>query len=205
MTGAALPSPPGVDDELERQWAFLAGPGATLTGAERVAVAAAARNARRTQDLDGDGSPLHRAARRMAVAAHTIDRAMFDGLAADGVDAHRYVEVLGIVARTTAADTAVRGLGLPERPLPEPVAGQPTGEIDDEAKARAAFVPTVGPANPVTILNSLPAETAHQEALSNVLYLSYEQMMDFDITRDLHRTQIELVAGRTSSVNECVY
>ncbi len=204
LTDSSLPVPDGVADEIERQFAFLAAPGPTLTGAERVAVAAAARAAR-AGSAGPAASPLVRAAQEIAVRAWEIDRSFLDALLSDGLTIHQYVEVLGIVARTTAIDTAVRGLGAPEVALPTPIAGEPTGEIDPEAKTRSALIPTVGSANPVTVLNALPPESAHQESLSDALYMSYVQMGDHDIDLGLHRTQIELVAARTSSVNECVY
>lgn len=205
IAAPVLPPPAGVDREIADQLRFLARPGATLTGAERVRVAAVARHARRTGTVSDDGPPLDRAAARIAAAAHTIDRDWVDALFRDGPTVHHYVEVLGIVARTTAIDTAVRGLGAPPVQLPDAVDGAPNGVVDDQAKQRSAFVPTIGAANPITVLNSIPAESAHQERLSDVLYLSYAEMADLDIHRDLHRTQMEVVAARTSSVNECVY
>ncbi len=203
LSDSTLPAPEGVDDEIAEQWRFLAHPGATLTGRERVSAAAAARHARR--GTPATGGPIERAAALISRAAHEITADVVEKLGDEGLNAHRYIETLGVVARTTAIDTAVRGLGAAELSLPEPVDGEPTGEIDPEAKKRSAFIPTVGPANPMTALSALPAETQHQESLSDLLYLSYEQMLDFDIQRDLHRTQLELVAARTSSINECVY
>lgn len=200
----ALPGPAGLEAEIDAQWSFLADPGATLTGAQRVRACEIARRARRGEVVD-EGPPLDRAAARIGVAAHEIDRRFVDELRDEGVGIHHFVEVLGVVARTTAIDTTLRGLGAPERSLPAPREGVPTDAIDRTARQRSAFVPTVGAAGPTTALNAIPAEATHQERLSEVLYLSYEEMLDFDIRRDLHRTQIELVAARTSSVNECVY
>jgi hypothetical protein len=198
-----LPAPPGFDAEIDRQWAFLAAPGAALTGEQRVGAAAVARAARR--DGTDATEPHLRAARRISAEPHAITADWIAALAEDGLTVHAYVEVLGVVARTAAIDTAVRGLNAPARDLPEPVAGHPDGAIDGAASTRSAWVPTAGAANPVTVLSSVPAEAAHQERLHDVLYMSYGQMSDMDIDLDLHRTQIELVAARTSSVNECVY
>lgn len=199
LTDTELEPPPGVADAIDDMWTVLALPGATLTGTQRIEIAGVARAG------GGDGSPRHVTAERIARSAHTIDRAFVDRVLADGLTIHKYVEILGVVARTVAVDTAVRGLGASPIPLPEPVDGDPTGATDGAAKQRSSLVPTVGAANPVTVLNSLPAESQAQERLSNALYMSYAQMAEMDIERGLHRTQIELVAARTSSVNECVY
>ncbi len=44
-----------------------------------------------------------------------------------------------------------------------------------------------------------------QQHLHGPIYLTYEEMADLDFRRGLHRSQMELVAARTSAINECFY
>jgi hypothetical protein len=66
-------------------------------------------------------------------------------------------------------------------------------------------VSTVGAIGPPTALSSVRREAADQEALHEVLYLSYSGMGDLDADRGLHRTQMELVAARVSLLNDCFF
>ena len=103
----------------DREWDRLSSPGTWFTGAERVAIAAAARG-------EAASSPAERAAQMVSTAPETITRDWFDTLLADGLSVEQYVEVLGIVARLRALDTTRFGLGHFPRPLPEPRDGDPT-------------------------------------------------------------------------------
>ena len=50
-----------------------------------------------------------------------------------------------------------------------------------------------------------PAEIAAMFALHGVLYLSLEEMMDLEVVKGLTRAQMELLAARTSLLNDCFY
>ena len=89
--------------------------------------------------------------------------------------------------------------------LPEPAPGEPTGDTDSRASPGPAWVPMVGGASIVGALSLVPREMAAQEELHGPLYLTYEEMADMGFRRGLDRRQLELVAGRTSAVNECFY
>ena len=54
-------------------------------------------------------------------------------------------------------------------------------------------------------LSAVPAEMAALEALHGPAYLAYDEMQDPAHTRGLTRAQMELVAARTSAINECFY
>jgi hypothetical protein len=63
----------------------------------------------------------------------------------------------------------------------------------------------VGPPTIPASLSAVPAEMDALEALHGPMYLDYEEMGDPAITRGLTRTQMELIASRTSFINECFF
>ena len=67
------------------------------------------------------------------------------------------------------------------------------------------WVPTVGPASPPSALSSVPDEHEAMHDLHAIFYLAVADMADLDADRGLHRTQMELVAARTSLLNECFF
>ncbi len=203
-----LPVPDGFDAAIDHEWSVLARPGPHYSGPERVAIAETARLARdgnhRTHGV-ALTPEVTEVARVVSVAAHEIRGDDVDRWESEGLDREAYVEVVGVVSRLTAVDTALRGLGRVERALPDPIEGEPTRAVADGAKRRSAWVPTVGAAVPPTVLTAAPGESEAQEALHGALYLTYEEMGDLDITKGLHRTQLELAAARTSLLNECFF
>jgi alkylhydroperoxidase family enzyme len=193
-------------DGIDRSWRDTASPGTWLTGDERVAAAAIARSSFGSgETIDGPSSRtvVEDAARMVAVDAHRIDRAMVDRLAADGLTTQAYVEVVGVVARTVAVDTTIRGLGIEPLAFPVPAEGTPSRIAPPNAKRRSAFVPMIGAAGATNALSAVVAEDAAQEDLHGALYLSYAEMADIGIVKGLERWQLELVAARTSLINRC--
>lgn len=130
---------------------------------------------------------------------------MVDAIETAGIDRSTYVEIVGIVSRVAAIDTFDRGIGRSARPLPNAIEGYPSRETVTDARRRAGWVSTVGAIRPPTALTSVRREAADQEALHEVLYLSYGGMADLDVDRGLHRTQMELVAARVSLLNDCFF
>lgn len=204
MTGTEFTVPPHAEAGVTRAVRNIASVGTWWTAAERVAIAQAARRAS-AGSTDGVRTVLPDAvaavAARVATEAHDVtigDVDAFDEPAA-------FVEVVGVVARTTAIDTFCRGVG---RSLPELVATdehRPTGQVSRGAKRRSAYVATVGPAGPTTALSAVPGEDAAQADLHGALYLSYAEMADLRIVKGLPRWQLELVAARTSLINRCFF
>ena len=207
-----LAVPPSTATVIGKQWDAIAAPGTWWTGRERVAIAATARAAH-------DGEPdtmiaeieevagLTRSARRAAVLVastpHGIDSRVVDELEAEGLDRLAYTEIVGLVARVVAMDTATRGVGAEPAPLPAPQPGEPSRETVADARRRSSFVPMVGGAGPATALSAVPREDRDQEKLHGALYLSYAEMGDLRIVKGLSRAQMEAVAARTSLLNKC--
>lgn len=206
LSSTELDARPGLGESLAPIWHRLGSPGATWTGAERVAMTAEARSARSGTEPTGDLDPVTtRAVRTVAGRPADIRRGWVSDLVDDGLDHARYVELVGVVSRAVAIDTLLEALALEVEPLPEPLAGEPSRDIDDRARLGKAWVPMVGGASITQALSLVPAENAELERLHGPLYLTFKEMSDPAIHKGLSRPQMELVAARTSAHNECFY
>ena len=198
---------PEFDALLDREWERLANPGTWWTGAERVTIAAEARAAVAGEPETGRlGNAPTEAARRVAAAPAAVRAADVDDWDERGMNPFAFVELVGIVSRLIALDVASFGLGRELRPLPDPAEGEPTRERPEDAEVTSGWAPTVGPATAPSSLSAVPPEAEAMFDLHGVLYASIEQMFDLRLDRNgLNRPQIELVAARTSRLNDCFY
>ncbi len=140
-------------------WRRLAGPGAFLDGARRVAVAREVRNApscalcrRRKEALspfavDGAHDGLGELGETEIDAIHRIvtdpgrlSREWVEGLLAAGLDDREYIEIVSVICVVTVNDTFRRALDLPPFELPEPAAGAPSGYSAPGAKAHDGWI-----------------------------------------------------------------
>lgn len=142
----------------------------------------------------------------------TLDSGITDG---------EFVEIVSVVAHTTAIDTFAKGLGLPLRPLPEPQPGAPTRYRPAEARQHEAWAPNiawdahgpaeadyfVGPASNIRrALTLVPDEARGFFDLVSAQYLPGGAMRDFSTEyRAITHAQIELLAARVSALNQCTY
>ena len=203
----ALPLGSDYIEGLNREWETLAAAGTWWTGAERIAIAAVARAARHGENLpEVDlAAPAIEAAATLSARPH-VDGHWVQELTEQGLAAEQYVEILGIVARLAAVDSFTYGIGIAQsQPLPSPRHGEPSREPNPEAAMNGALAPTAGPPGAPSALSAVPAEVDAMFALHSVLYLSLEEMMDLSIVKDLTRAQMELIAARTSLLNDCFY
>ncbi len=143
----------------------------------------------------------------------------FSGELTDG----HYVELLGVTVLLTSVDQFHRALSLPVETLPEPVPGEPSGYRPAGAEPGVGFVPMIpqdklteedadlyagsGAPNVIRAMSLVPDCVRQMKKLSDVQYIPTGQLtkMDADPGRALSRPQIELVAARVSSINECFY
>jgi len=195
------------DALVARQAAALAAPGIWFTGEEQVAIARQARAARAGRPGAADlPDAVADASRRIATEAWTIRPDDIAAWADAGLRAEAYVEVLSIVARWTALDTAAFGLALDDPVLPIPLDGLPSRAVVPDAAIDQGWVPTVGTAHPLTALTAIPGGLELQFDVHDTLYLSIDDMGDPLAVRDgATRAQIELAAARTSYLNECFF
>ena len=152
-----------------------------------------------------------------------ITQAFIDDNEAAGLSPEQYVELVGIAVTVLSIDEFNRALGLPLEPLPEPQGGEPSQYRPEQAIEGTGFVamiPADGAigaesdlwhkdktANVLRALTLVPNAMREWMAVGSEQYLSFKGMSQFaDIPdRALNRMQIELVAGRVSSHNECFY
>ncbi len=198
-----VPVPELMAAAIDRTSRHIAATGARWTGRQRVAFAEAARAAMAgiTKNSDGPITPAIDTARKVATRAHAMTEVDVNSLA----DPAAYVEIVGVVARTAAIDTVARGVGSPAVALAAGTGDVPHGGVALDAKRRSALVPTVGAAGPPSGLSIVPSEAEAQADLHGALYLSYAEMGEVAIHKGLPRWQLELVAARTSLVNECFF
>jgi len=193
---------------FRREWDRLAQPGSWFSGEQRVAIAQIQRAARSGAPSPSVAMPAEvvDAAAMMAAQPAAIRRAWVEELVAAGLTYEEYVEIVGVVSRVAAVDGFHVAFGVALEPLPKPMPGEPSrGPAAPRARIGRAYVPMVGGASIVGALSLVPAESAAQEDIHGPLYMTYGDMADADFRRTLHRTQMELVAARTSAANECFY
>ena len=163
------------------------------------------------------------AVHRIAGDASRLTRRWLGGLLATGLGFPAYVELVGLVATVTAMDVFSISLGGAPAGLPEPKLGSPTRIMPAEAYVGDEWVPVVHPAAatgrlleyyegaalayPVVRALSLVSETAIGFArVARALYLEAGHWSSMDRTpRSLRRAAMEIVAVRTSALNECFY
>ena len=143
-------------------------------------------------------------ARAVGSRPDSIRRDWVDAITTD-IGYAPYVEIVGITSRLAAVDTFHSGVGADLEPFPEPEPGEPSQTGEPLARLGAAWVPMVGGASITQALSLVDAESTAQEDMHGPLYLTYEEMAELDFVRGLNRAQMELVAARTSAINECFY
>ena len=152
-----------------------------------------------------------------------LSRSWLDGVNAAGVSDEQYVELLGVVVAAISIDGFHRALGLPLEPLPAATAGSPSGYRPPGAADSGAWVQTVQPeqageseadlypdgrsANVISAMSLVPDSVRMLLRLSDAQYLPLRSIRtpNDNANSALSRCQIELLAGRVSSLSECFY
>jgi len=156
---------------------------------------------------------------RVTTDAARLTQSWYQSLIDQGLEVEAYVEALGVAVQIISIDGFHHAMGLPLEDLPPPLPGEPTrirpeGLVENEAwvpiqeaSRVAAEIGLPGGQAPFVIraLSLVPAEVRAWQDLSQVQYLGTDAMMSFEKVRALNRSQIELVAGRVSALNECFY
>jgi hypothetical protein len=163
------------------------------------------------------------AVHRIVTDQGRITRRWVDDNADHGLSREAYVELAGIVVALVSIDEFHRALALPLEPLPEPMAGAPDGYRPAQARHDVGHVPMLPAdgatgneadlwqgnrtANVLRALSVVPDAVRAWLDLAGAQYLSIDGMGEFGQPggRAINRMQMELVAGRVSSYNECFY
>jgi len=158
---------------------------------------------------------------RIATDPGRLTKGWFERAVAEHIEDGAYIELVSIVAHVTAIDTFARGIGSDLWPLPTPRSGSPIRYRPGEARLHDAWVPTIDwkergpreadyfqglPANIKMALTLVPDEARSFFDLVAHQYLPGPAMRDFaNEYRAITHTQIELIAGRVSALNQCTY
>ncbi len=204
----------------------IAAPGDWLTGEQRVAVWREVRDAA-TNDLDQERkqalSPnaidgAHAASAELSASAMEVvhrtasdpgrlTRAWADEQIAT-LGEETYTELIGVTAIVTVVDRFHRAMGRPEVPLPDPTTGEPAQVRPDDVGDIGAWVSqTVGPtkANVSRTLSLVPVTNQTWRQLVDTHYSRGPEFMNLQWDFPLSRPQAELVATRSTALNECFY
>ena len=217
------PVDPAILSAFEAVWEGLAVAGTWWIATERVAIVAATRRslplplgeaapdtAGLSDAIGPDGlSPLtHEVVRRLAFDAGRITREWATAVI-ERMGLGYYVETVALVVQTVPIDLLCDLLGRPRQDLPVPRTGEPSRVVPDGLGQEGAFVPWavdgwLGP-NVARALSFVPEDNSRHMGIVRSMYSGqhFEEMVWRH--RALSRPQIELVAARTSAVNECFY
>lgn len=156
---------------LETAWSQLAEPGAWLTGEQRRAVAAEARNAWNCKlcaerkaalspfAVDGQHDSLGDlpeewvdVIHRVATDSGRLTQNWLNGVLDAGVEEDEFVEIVGVAILTITIDAFIAGLGLDRVPLPPVKPGMPPRKRWDGATPGPGWVATTAPENAGSVL-----------------------------------------------------
>ena len=230
-----------MDAATARAWHYVASPGTWLTGAERVAIAVEARAAKdcalcreqkaalSTFAVEGRHDGLAALPEELVEVIHRVrsdpgrlTETWFRKVMDSGIPDTSYVEIVSVTGTIMALDALARGLGIPMRELPEPIAGEPTRLRPAGAKPGLCWLPTVAPEdvaendpNPYETnlalnihraFSLVPAEVLACFDYTEAFYLSDPAIRDFSREyRAIDHAQIELLSARVSALNQCFY
>ncbi|MDG2333007.1 MAG: hypothetical protein P8Q97_02165 [Myxococcota bacterium] len=211
--------PEEIADAHRSAWHRIASPGSWWTGTQRVEAARLARDVRsrrslppwqRTAPLSEPDILPDRAVElvlKVAVDVHALNAEWVADWVEEFGDA-AYAELCAVVVCTTVIDAFAEALGVDLEPLPAALPGEPDRVRPEGVAEAGAFVPTAkglpGP-NVSKALGLVPLDNAAFFGLVGSMYaLKRFSELVWDESA-LSRPQVELVAARVSSVNECFY
>jgi hypothetical protein len=161
---------------------------------------------------------------RLSTDSGRLKKSWYDDLLDHGLTDAQYVEILSVVAVILAVDEFHHALDLPLEPLPEPQPGEPSRYRPPGAKPAGAWVPmisyagAVGPeadiygggsriVNVVSALSLIPDAIRLADSILNTYYVFGADMPNLSKNsgRALQRSQMEFIAARVSSINDCFY
>jgi hypothetical protein len=232
-----------LSEAVARGWQAVGDCGVWWTGEERVTIAREARAARDCplcrlrkaaaipQAVPGAhaaatalSTPALEAVHRIVSDPGRLSEAWFRRTIEAGLAEEAYVELLGVVAVTTAVDTFDRALGAPPRALPPAGLDKPSRRRPTGAKPGLGWMPMLAPedvtaddpplytsggrsgGNIHRALSLVPEAMMQFWDLFEPMYLHQSQMRDFGREyRAITHAQIEMTAARVAVRNQCVY
>ncbi len=173
---------------------------------------------------DPDLAPhLADAVYRLTLHAKTLTEEWYtDVLSMAELTPQQWIEAIEVVVTIVSIDGFAAAAGLPQAALPSAEAGEATGSannvpakpakhhwtpvvhLEDDVDGQYGGAPMVPPV--VRALSAVPSSRESHRRLISAMYMDGPDMADMDWSRGtLDRRQIELVAGRLSSLRECFY
>ena len=152
-----------------------------------------------------------------------LNERWFRSIIVGGLSEEQYVETVSVVAHVVAIDTMAHGLGFDPLPLPQPEPGNPSQNRPTAAKLGGAWVPWLEPADlaeqeagiypagrpAANIMKAMSLVPDEVKSFFDVVSHQYQgplEMRDFSREyRAISHAQIELLAGRVSALNQCLY
>ena len=119
-----------------------------------------------------------------------------------------YTELVGVTAIVSVLDRFDRAMGRPEQPLPHAADGEPARVRPDDVGDIGAWVSqSTGPtkANVSRTLSLVPVTNQAWRQLVDTHYSHGAEFMNLQWEFPLSRPQAELVATRSTALNECFY
>ncbi len=169
-------------------------------------------------------APAIDAIHRIVTDVSRLTETWLTDLYSQGMTDGKYIELLGIVVAVISIDGFHRAMGFEPEPLPTPEPGEPSGYRPPGAGDMGAWVEMVPPTeltdmeadlyngnkqtgNVVAAMSLVPDSVRMLKILSGAHYLQMHEVANPAMNggRALSRSQIELVAGRVSSINDCFY
>lgn len=161
-------------------------------------------------------APLVELAHRLNTDSGRVADDWFESLMEQGISREEYVEAVGLVGTSTITDTFANTINGRLAALPDAGNGVPAREQNPGVVEAGARVPLMDPENPLApfgeqtggqptpnIVRALAMVPASLREFWSAFTPHYRPRDTDD--RGLHRSQIELVASRTSALNECFY
>jgi hypothetical protein len=142
-----------LDATHQQTIASFSKPGRWWSAKQRIAIVAAARDARCEADLQDQPVQNPRAgkipaaaeavAKQVAVSTNDLDRSFYDQAISEGLSDAEYCEIVGVVARLSNLDVFARGIGVPPRELAQPSEEQPSRVRPETLLDEGAWAKTI--------------------------------------------------------------
>ena len=159
---------------------------------------------------------------RVIIDPTRLSKYWFECVIASGLAETVYVEIVAVIGIVHSVDVFCRTLDISALALPAPASGQPTRIWPVGAKHLDHWVATLAPedltpgdadiyavsnaANIYRALSLVPYEVRTSRDLDEHLYLPANDIFDLETDyRAISHAQIELIAGRVSANNQCLY
>jgi hypothetical protein len=140
-----------------------------------------------------------------------LTKRWFDEQIEAGLSREEYIEILSLVATSIILDSYATAMGLPDYSIPSPQPGEPTKVLNPEVIDEGAWLP-ITKAKQTVEDHGLPNVPNIARAMglvpSGMMHFFGTMRAHYSLSGDdfgISRSQIELIAARMSSHNECFY